>query len=267
MFSFEIERMTASIRSGTAAVRAGNEAASLAYMQDVMDHMAVLANSTASSSCLAVSAKAVTQYIQTDVIEACSLNVSRTAEVAKQHGPIIVKLLRTLTGCLTACAQLTSEVVKSPTDPTNQNVIAHALATTASAALDAMDVLRSVMKGGSHELDVQRYNFVRRFLQLGLHQCAFQQGILLVDRTFIEGEDKPAASVSGHIDGTEPSDGARLKGAAAVQISGGISDLQLAAITSLMVCVGEMVSTDQEKTVLILSSCAEPLHLSMSKLR
>lgn len=218
--------------------------------------MAVLASSSSTSTSLVASAKALTQYIQTEVVEACSVRGAVTNDIAKQYGPSIVKLLRSLTGCLTACAQPISVPVEAITEQERLEIV---LALTASAALDAMDVLRSAMKGGSHELDVQRYNFVRRFLQLGLYQCAFQQGVLLVDRTCADSATEAA--------GIAPIRGDVSQRTSEAQIRGDINDLQLAAVTSLMVCVGEMVSTDPKQTFRVISSCTPAVGSAMLQLR
>lgn len=85
-------------------------------------------------------------------------------QVAKAHGPSVA-------GCLKAIGPLMNATL--PPDS------AKLLSQMACTALDALDALRGVLKPKGLDLEVQRYNYVRRMLMLGQHAFAMQAGWVL----------------------------------------------------------------------------------------
>eukprot|EP00798_Chlamydomonas_sp_ICE-L_P001706 gene1706-33112_t len=81
--------------------------------------------------------------------------------LARVHGSTVTRLLKTLG------ARLTTGVA---TD------VASMLASTSCSALDALDALKPAIKASGHDLEVQRYGFIRKFLVLGLHARAHRVG-------------------------------------------------------------------------------------------
>eukprot|EP00198_Chlamydomonas_reinhardtii_P000240 XP_001689575.1 separase, cell cycle protease [Chlamydomonas reinhardtii] len=128
-------------------------------------------------------------------------SVDALRPIAKTCGPVVTRLVKS-TGC-----RLGSELRGSQ--------VADILGDAACLGLNALDCLRPVIKASGHELDTQRYGFIRKLAALGLHERALEQGRVL------------HAAVAAH-----PSN------------AGAPAELQVAAVANLLLCYGELAQRD-----------------------
>ncbi len=123
----------------------------------------------------------------------------RLRAAAKETGPAVNQLVKALGARLAGCGPL----------------LAPALGNAACLALEALDLLRPVLKSSAQELDVQRYGFVRKLTALGLYEASLQQGLVLYNHTAASAQGKPCQAPS---------------------------DLQVAAVLNLLVCYTAMAA-------------------------
>ncbi|GFR39900.1 hypothetical protein Agub_g405 [Astrephomene gubernaculifera] len=129
-------------------------------------------------------------------------NAEALRPVARTTGPLVTRLVKCMGNRLVPALRQSPEQLRI-------------LSEAACLGLDALDCLHPVIKASRHELDVQRYNFVRKLAALGLHDLAMEQGKVL---------HTSAASGPGSVAGP--------------------GDLHIAAVANLLVCYCELVHLD-----------------------
>ncbi|EFJ43479.1 separase [Volvox carteri f. nagariensis] len=127
------------------------------------------------------------------------VNAEALRPVARSHGSVVTSLLKSM-GC------------RLSPDSKHSHDLMLVFGDAASLGLNALDCLRPVIKTSQHELDIQRYNFVRKLAGHGLHEHAMVQGKVLL---------ASAATSPGTITGP--------------------SDLHIAAVANLLVCYSALV--------------------------
>lgn len=159
--------------------------------------------------------KAKQQAVSTDDIKA----------LAKDHGSTITALLKSLSARLV---------------PGLQAELGDVLARLTRVALLGLDQLRPVLKAKSHDLEVQKYNFVRKLITIGQHGVAREIGMEVYASLL--------ASLEHGGGGKET------------------WDLLTAAILNVTICTSEMVMQHMDQFYDLLESALGPMELLLKRL-
>ncbi|GLI70087.1 hypothetical protein VaNZ11_014863 [Volvox africanus] len=145
--------------------------------------------------------------------------------IARIHGPVVTSLIKSMG------ARLSPDLEHNP----EQLVV---FGEAVCLGLNALDVLRPVLKASQHELDVQRYNFVRKLAGYGLHEHALVQGKVLL---------ASAAASPGTVAGP--------------------GDLHIAAVANLLVCYSALVKQGASRAEILWRDIHCPLDSLLSLAR
>ncbi|GIL44124.1 hypothetical protein Vafri_1659 [Volvox africanus] len=145
--------------------------------------------------------------------------------IARIHGPVATSLIKSMGSRLSPDLEHSHEQLL---------VFGEAVC----LGLNALDVLRPVLKASQHELDVQRYNFVRKLAGYGLHEHALVQGKVLL---------ASAAASPGTVAGP--------------------GDLHIAAVANLLVCYSALVKQGASRAEILWRDIHSPLDSLLSLAR
>lgn len=153
------------------------------------------------------------------------LAVDALRPVARTQGPVVASLVKSMGLRLSPDLKHTHEQLLVFGD-------------AVSLGLNALDCLRPVLKASQHELDVQRYNIVRKMAGHGLHEHAMVQGKVLLSS---------AAENPGTVAGP--------------------GDLHIAAVANLLVCYSALVKQGAKRAEVLWKDIYGPVDHLLSLAR
>lgn len=153
--------------------------------------------------------------------------------LAKQYGGLITRLLKAISIRLSNAPQQQQEAGNL-----------QSLGRLCCASLEALDVLRPVLKSSATDLEVQRYGFVRKLTAVGMHEPALRLGLSLYSRS------KALTLPSTHSTAERPSPPSQPAMA---------HDLLSASITTILVCATDLSRSDPHRLEELIPLVKEPL--------